>query len=160
MMRRTCLITYDIANPKRLIRLHRSLKKVAMPIQYSVFCGELTDAVLANVRQMIDQIINRRQDDVRIYILPRHGWSIAIGRPLMPEGLNFTCLPTQLKPIPQALQGRDDLTNEDTSDTLQKMAPKKSLRSGLSLQEKRHAGEVAKRFQMGSRHGITLLGKL
>ena len=31
------LITYDITNPKRLVRLHRFLVKQATPVQYSVF---------------------------------------------------------------------------------------------------------------------------
>ena len=34
------LIGYDIANPKRLCRIHRAMKTHATPIQYSIFLLE------------------------------------------------------------------------------------------------------------------------
>ena len=34
------VISYDIGNPNRLLRVHRFLKGFALPIQYSVFYFE------------------------------------------------------------------------------------------------------------------------
>ena len=31
------LIAYDIADPKRLVKVHRTLKRQGLPVQYSVF---------------------------------------------------------------------------------------------------------------------------
>ena len=35
--RRNWLVAYDIASPRRLARVHRYLKRHAIPVQYSVF---------------------------------------------------------------------------------------------------------------------------
>lgn len=92
-MSRPCLIAYDVANPRRLVRLHRALKRYAVPIQYSVFHAELSRAALAEVSALIESIIDPRQDDVRIYLLPRDGWARSLGRRSTPSGVFYTALP-------------------------------------------------------------------
>lgn len=87
------LLTYDIANKKRLARLYRALKKRAIPIQYSVFLARLTPAGLAEVKAIMLSIINLREDDVRFYPLPAHGWERRLGRATLPTGIVLTMLP-------------------------------------------------------------------
>lgn len=87
------LIAYDITGRKRLARLYRALRKFAMPIQYSVFLGRLTDARLAEVKAVIEAIIHPAHDDVRIYPLPADGWQSRLGRPVLAEGVYCTLLP-------------------------------------------------------------------
>lgn len=87
------LICYDITSPRRLVRLHRALKKRAMPIQYSVFLGRFTAAGMAELQQVITAIIDPKQDDVRMYPLPANGWRMRMGQAVLPEGIFCTLLP-------------------------------------------------------------------
>lgn len=66
------LVAYDIADIKRLAKVHNILKKHGMPVQYSVFTVVLK---LRNLQKMLDKInklINKREDDVRCYRLPKN----------------------------------------------------------------------------------------
>lgn len=66
------LISYDIANPRRLSRLHRFLVKTATPVQYSVFLFEGTPAAMGQLMQEVEGYIDAKADDVRAYALPDH----------------------------------------------------------------------------------------
>ena len=48
------LITYDITNPKRLVRLHRFLVRQATPVQYSVFHFEGSAAQMGRLMADIE----------------------------------------------------------------------------------------------------------
>lgn len=84
---RSWLIAYDIADPRRLGRVHRYLKGEAVPVQYSVFAASATANGIRRVRDGLAKKINPRQDDVRIYLLPRPLDISCLGRPSLPEGL-------------------------------------------------------------------------
>jgi len=84
---RTWLIAYDISSPKRLGRVHRYLKTVAVPVQYSVFAAEETAAGIQRIRNRLAEEINPKTDDVRIYPLPRNLELHHYGRHPLPEGL-------------------------------------------------------------------------
>lgn len=84
---RTWLIAYDITCPKRLVRIHRYLKTVAVPVQYSVFVAEETSAGIQRIRNALAQKINPKTDDVRIYPLPKNLEVHHYGRRALPEGL-------------------------------------------------------------------------
>lgn len=86
---RTWLITYDISSPKRLGRVHRYLKTVAVPVQYSVFAAEETHAGIQRIRAVLEQEINPKADDIRIYPLPRNLELHHYGRRPLPEGLRL-----------------------------------------------------------------------
>ena len=64
------LICYDIADPRRLQRLHRQLAKRALMVQYSVYYCELTQAGMERIKAMIAEHIDPTADDVRLYPLP------------------------------------------------------------------------------------------
>ncbi len=70
MADRLFLFTYDVCDPKRLVRVHRCLKSRALALQYSVFVleGSTDDALAA--RSAVANLIDPTQDDVRIYALP------------------------------------------------------------------------------------------
>ncbi|RMH50801.1 MAG: CRISPR-associated endonuclease Cas2 [Zetaproteobacteria bacterium] len=76
-----CLICYDIADPKRLARLHRKLAREAVMVQYSVYYCELTAAAIERIKEMIAGIIDPGADDVRIYTLPERFDLALIGQP-------------------------------------------------------------------------------
>ena len=64
------LIAYDIADPKRLSRVHTALKKHGMPVQYSVFTVVMKRKTMQKMLEHINELINKREDDVRCYRLP------------------------------------------------------------------------------------------
>jgi CRISPR-associated protein Cas2 len=83
------LVCYDIADPRRLGRVHRCMVRHGLPLQYSVFLVYThkagLQAILAELRALIDQ----RQDDVRAYPLPREVDYQHLGRQLLPEGVTL-----------------------------------------------------------------------
>ena len=58
-------IAYDIADPKRLRRVERTLAVVGDRVHYSLFCCELTDAELAAVQGRLARLIDTAADNVR-----------------------------------------------------------------------------------------------
>ena len=64
---REYIITYDIADPKRLNRIHRMLKRLAIPLQYSVFYIRMSDHQRDKLARLLERKINTREDDIRIY---------------------------------------------------------------------------------------------
>ncbi|AGA33158.1 CRISPR-associated protein Cas2 [Thioalkalivibrio nitratireducens DSM 14787] len=83
---RAWLICYDIADPRRLIRLHRFLKRFAQPVQYSVFYYEGSSAQLARCLHDIAGRIDHREDDVRAYPIPNPAQVDTLGRGALPDG--------------------------------------------------------------------------
>ncbi len=81
------MICYDITCPKRLGRLHRHLKKHAVPLQYSVFEAELTPSALNRLLREMEAIINARDDDVRVYPIQRNTPMATLGPAYLPDGL-------------------------------------------------------------------------
>jgi CRISPR-associated protein Cas2 len=79
------LIAYDIRNPKRLLRVHRFLRRQGLPVQYSVFTAQLTQRKLTRVIDGLEAIIEARADDVRIYPLPTRSEACLLGRQIFPE---------------------------------------------------------------------------
>lgn len=71
------LVCYDIADPKRLRRVHRLCLKFGEPVQYSVFHCELEAAELARLQQLLAITISLREDSVRY--LPLCGHDLARG---------------------------------------------------------------------------------
>ncbi|GHU27445.1 CRISPR-associated endoribonuclease Cas2 2 [Betaproteobacteria bacterium] len=87
------IICYDIADPKRLVRLYRYLLKQAVPIQYSVFLFEGDDRQLRACLETAAEQIDKKEDDLRAYPLPQRGLKARVGRPVLPEGILWGALP-------------------------------------------------------------------
>lgn len=81
------LVTYDIADPRRLGRLNRYLKKQGVPIQYSVFLVEASAAQMGSLMVKIAKMIHPDADDVRAYRLPENGWQVTLGASILPDNV-------------------------------------------------------------------------
>ena len=81
------IVTYDIANPRRLARLFRFMKNQGTPVQYSVFRVEASAAKMSNLVTQIAQLIDASEDDVRAYRLPERTWKITLGQSMLPDDL-------------------------------------------------------------------------
>ena len=74
------LITYDISNPRRLRRFHRFLRRHALPIQYSVFLYIAPHDRARHFAATLEQRIDTREDDLRLYPLPSKPQYHTLGR--------------------------------------------------------------------------------
>ncbi|MDD5392742.1 MAG: CRISPR-associated endonuclease Cas2 [Thiothrix sp.] len=101
------IIAYDIANPKRLGRVHRYLKKIALPLQYSVFLVELDGERRQKVIRHLRTLIHPKQDDIRIYPLPDKPEWVKLGKQFWDDGLMLTGvkLPVELRYNLDSLEG-------------------------------------------------------
>ena len=61
------LVAYDIAEPRRLRRMHRVLRKRAMPVQKSVFFYHGTEGALRRLLDELGTLMNPREDDLRAW---------------------------------------------------------------------------------------------
>jgi CRISPR-associated protein Cas2 len=75
------ILSYDISmDPARLVRVHRTVRRWGVPMQYSVF---LIPAKPADMRALLDElqdIIDPRLDDIRVYPLPSTIDIVQLGR--------------------------------------------------------------------------------
>ena len=83
------LLAYDIANPKRLVKVHRQVSKRGLALQYSVFLLLDTPAGLDGLLGQLDRIIDGREDDIRVYPLPASLDAEHFGRQFLPEGVRL-----------------------------------------------------------------------
>lgn len=62
------ILTYDIADPKRLRRIGRFMEKNALRIQKSVYlCKQMSKENLYEMLQYIAEILDSEKDDLRVY---------------------------------------------------------------------------------------------
>ena len=62
------LICYDIADSKRLTKIAKNLENVSIRIQKSIFYYmEATAKDIEQIVSIIEEIINKDEDDVRVY---------------------------------------------------------------------------------------------
>ena len=94
-MERDYVIAYDIRAPARLRRMHRTLKKVATPIQYSVFLLRGTEKAFTQAFDMAREIISQK-DDLRAYALPSYGKRLRMGRRALPDDIFWSGMPDEL----------------------------------------------------------------
>jgi CRISPR-associated protein Cas2 len=84
---RNWLVGYDIADKRRLNRVHRFLKGRAIPVQYSVFVFRGSQTALQVVLGGISELISTNEDDVRAYHLPDRCEVAMLGCQDLPEGV-------------------------------------------------------------------------
>jgi len=66
------LITYDITNPKRLVKLHKFLKEFGLNTQKSVFECDIDGQALKRIRMYCRDELDIATDSVRIYKICNH----------------------------------------------------------------------------------------
>lgn len=92
---RSYIVAYDIANPKRLGRVHRLMVKRGIPLQYSVFLVHGNKRRLRDLMTELAGVIDERRDDIRAYPLPRHPEYTHLGRQLFPDGIMLSGVDAQ-----------------------------------------------------------------
>jgi CRISPR-associated protein Cas2 len=65
-MRTRYVVSYDIADPKRLRRVFRTMKGFGDPLQLSVFRCDLSASERVLLIEAISKVINHRDDQVMI----------------------------------------------------------------------------------------------
>ena len=65
----------------------------AAGIQYSVFLMTGDERQLARCLAGAEEIIHPGQDDLRAYPLPKRGLKARLGRPALPEGIQWSGMP-------------------------------------------------------------------
>jgi CRISPR-associated protein Cas2 len=60
-------VTYDITDPKRLVRTHKFLKEFGINTQKSVFECDIDDIALKRIRRYCRDNLDLASDAVRIY---------------------------------------------------------------------------------------------
>jgi CRISPR-associated protein Cas2 len=90
MSRQVFVVTYDVAHPKRLRAVYRTMRAWGRHLQLSVFQCELTRMELVELRAALGRIIHHKEDQVLFVDMgPADGrgrTSIeALGRPYVPD---------------------------------------------------------------------------
>ena len=81
------LLCYDIADPRRLARVHRIMQKEGIALQKSVFKLVVTEGRLSALVNQLTSEIDVQQDDIRIYRLHRNAGHHKLGKPAYPKGI-------------------------------------------------------------------------
>ena len=63
-MRNRYIVSYDIADPKRLRRVHRTMRGFGDPLQYSVFRCDLSPTERVLLREALTPLLHQREDQV------------------------------------------------------------------------------------------------
>ncbi len=79
------LVTYDIADPRRLAHVFKCIKKTGVPVQYSVFSVDANAAQIRKLMAQLAALINQKEDDIRAYRLPESGWRVTLGATILPD---------------------------------------------------------------------------
>jgi CRISPR-associated protein Cas2 len=83
------LLAYDIADPARLTRVHRTVRAYGLPLQYSVFIVPGTTPTLDTLLAELAGIIDPAKDDIRVYPLPRKPDIEHYGRQWLADGIGL-----------------------------------------------------------------------
>ena len=62
-------ISYDISSPKRLVKVAKTLENFGLRVQYSFFECEMEKEHLEILKEYLLEIINPKEDSLRIYPL-------------------------------------------------------------------------------------------
>jgi CRISPR-associated protein Cas2 len=81
------LVSYDIADPRRLARVARTMTKHGVRIQYSVFAVVAKTTEICELKTLLATLIKPSEDDVRIYPISSSGRSVMLGDSMLAPDL-------------------------------------------------------------------------
>jgi CRISPR-associated protein Cas2 len=84
---KTWLLAYDIADPKRLRRVHRLVRRNGASVQYSAYSLRASEAALEPFLDELRCLIAPAEDDVRAYHVPARCKLWTLGRQGLPDGV-------------------------------------------------------------------------
>ncbi|GIX24256.1 CRISPR-associated endonuclease Cas2 [Caldimonas sp.] len=84
---KTWLVAYDIADARRLRKIHRLLRRAGASVQYSAYSVCAGDDGLHDLLHGLAQHIDEAHDDIRAYHLPAHCKVWTLGCQELPEGI-------------------------------------------------------------------------
>lgn len=67
MAGRLTVVSYDVPDDRRRLRLANALKDFGVRVQYSVFECHLDDSELPRLRDRLEKLIKAKEDRVRLY---------------------------------------------------------------------------------------------
>ena len=76
------IVSYDIADPKRLKKIHRMLKKEGLAVQKSVFFVQGDEITVNALLQELEDVMETKEDDIRAYPVTHPGEVWTTGGPL------------------------------------------------------------------------------
>jgi len=83
------LLCYDIADPKRLLRVHRLVVKHALFVQLSVYYFQGDETGLESLLCELNDKIDARYDDVRAYAVQPLSEALQVGCSWLPDGIGL-----------------------------------------------------------------------
>jgi CRISPR-associated protein Cas2 len=81
------LVAYDIADKRRLGRVHRLVRKHGIPLQYSLFLVRASAPEMDALMAQLEGVVDAQADDVRAYRLPSKSWSVTLGSAILLQDL-------------------------------------------------------------------------
>ncbi len=81
------LLAYDIADPRRLRAVAKIAEAHGVRLQRSLFVMPLSPAARARLLAALEETIDPRRDDVRLYPLPARPQWETMGRAFWPDGM-------------------------------------------------------------------------
>lgn len=91
MERTFYLLTYDIADPKRLVKVARAMEAIGERVQDSVFEAYLSPTELEKVLKKVERLMKLEQDSLRVYALcaacRERVRTVGVGKVTAPPGL-------------------------------------------------------------------------
>lgn len=83
------LVTYDITDPRRLVKLHKFLKEFGLNTQKSVFECDIDNQALKRIRAYCRDNLDLQRDAIRIYKICDHCMRKV---KISGRGIRVTCL--------------------------------------------------------------------
>jgi|YelNatPaOPRAMG01_1025707.scaffolds.fasta_scaffold71085_3 CRISPR-associated protein Cas2 len=72
------LITYDIRNPKRWVKVYKSLKKLGLNVQLSCFEVDLSEYMMDQTLKKLSKYIDSKEDLIYAYPLSERSSSFIV----------------------------------------------------------------------------------